>query len=165
LSGLCQTEVEDFHPAIFGDEDVVRLQVAVHDSFVVGGGESVGHLNPVVDRFPERQWSCIQALAESFTLQQFGNQEVGAVLVAHVEDGKQIVMVQRAENSRFLLKALQTIGIGGKGRGKEFQGDTSIKARVARAVNLTHAACTEWRLNFIGAEFGAGGEGHQIAPL
>src|SRR5579872_6594364 len=32
--------------------------------------------------------------------------------------------------------------------------------RVARAVDFAHAACAEWGLNFVGAEFGAGGEGH-----
>jgi hypothetical protein len=42
---LGQAEVEDLHLARPREEDVGRLDVAVHDALVVGGREPVGHLD------------------------------------------------------------------------------------------------------------------------
>ena len=137
----------------------------MHDSFFVRSAQAVCHLNPVVHCFPERQRPPIQPLAETLPFEQFRNQEVGTVLVANIEDREKIVMVQGTENSRFLLKALQTFGIGGKGRGKDLDRNTSLEAGVTRAVYLAHAAGAERRLNFIRAEFRARGEGHPFVPL
>jgi len=91
------------------------------------------------------------------------NQVVGTVLVANVENSEKVVVVQRTEKSRFLLKALQTIGVRRKGCWKDLDRDASIEACVTSAVYLAHSARAERRLNFIGAEFRARGEGHPCA--
>lgn len=44
-----QTEIEDLRASVARDHDVVRLQVAMGDSFGVGGGEGFGHLRANVD--------------------------------------------------------------------------------------------------------------------
>jgi hypothetical protein len=40
-----QAEIQNFRVAAFGDENVRRLDVAVHNAVGVGGIQSVGHLN------------------------------------------------------------------------------------------------------------------------
>jgi len=44
LHELGQTEIENFHAAVAREENVVGLQIAVDDAFVVGGGEAAGDL-------------------------------------------------------------------------------------------------------------------------
>ena len=39
-----QAEVEDLHVAVGGDEDVLRLQIAMDDAALVRGGEPLGDL-------------------------------------------------------------------------------------------------------------------------
>src|SRR6266852_1239932 len=58
LADLCQlrqSEIEQLYPAIAGDEDVLRLQIAMHNAFVVRCGQATGSLEGVVNRFAERQ--------------------------------------------------------------------------------------------------------------
>src|SRR6266540_1086300 len=55
LGELGQAEVEDLHPSVGGDEEVLGLQVAVHDPLLVRHGERRGDLDGVVDRLPQRQ--------------------------------------------------------------------------------------------------------------
>jgi hypothetical protein len=42
-------------------------------------------------------------------------------------------------------------------RGQNCDGYGAIKPSVEGAINFSHAARAKWRLNFVGAEFGAGG--------
>src|SRR5262245_65530882 len=51
-SQLGEAEVEDLDPAVPGQEEVLRLQVAVDDPLVVGGGETARDL----DRVLESSW-------------------------------------------------------------------------------------------------------------
>jgi len=74
-------------------------------------------------------------------------------------------MVQGSENSRFLLKVLQPIGIGGKGRWKDFDCDASIEACVTSAIDLAHTARAERSLNLVGAELRTRGQNHPCAPF
>ena len=48
---LGQAEVENLGAAVVGDEQILRLQVAMHDAFFVRGGKSPGNLLRVLDRF------------------------------------------------------------------------------------------------------------------
>ncbi len=45
-------------------------------------------------------------------------------------------------------------------RSQNFDRDRAIKARVERAVNFSHAACAEQRLDFVRAEFRARSKSH-----
>ena len=48
---------------------------------------------------------------------------------------------------------------------QHFDGDDTFQPYVAGAIDLSHAARTQWRLNFVGAEFRASGKGHACASL
>lgn len=69
-------------------------------------------------------------------------------------------MVERTEDAGFLLEAFEAVTIGREGFGENFDGDGALEAGVACAVDFAHSASAERGLNFVGAEFGAGVEGH-----
>ena len=50
LDELREAEVENLHAPIEGDEQILGLEIAVHDAGVVGDGEAVRDLNREVDR-------------------------------------------------------------------------------------------------------------------
>ena len=70
-------------------------------------------------------------------------------------------MIQRGENLGFALEASDAVGVGEKFLGEDLDGDAAPQLRVAGAVDFAHAARAERSDDFIGAEVGAGSEGHE----
>ena len=52
-------------------------------------------------------------------------------------------MIECRENLRFSSEPRQTLGIEREGVGKHLQRDVAAEIRIAGAVDLAHAACTE----------------------
>src|SRR5438552_10209159 len=69
-------------------------------------------------------------------------------------------MVQRRGGPRFLLEAGKAIGIRRETGRQDFDRDITTKPRIARAIDLAHAACADGGENFIRPEASAGREGH-----
>ena len=69
-------------------------------------------------------------------------------------------MVQAGDGAGFALEALAEIWAVGEMRREDFDGDDSVEARVARAIDLSHAAGAQGGDNLVGAEFGCWREGH-----
>ena len=64
-------------------------------------------------------------------------------------------MVQRGGGARFLLEALQALGVGRERRGQDLDGDVAPEPRIARAIDLAHPARADGGEDFIRAETGA----------
>ena len=58
---------------------------------------------------------------------------------------------------RFALEPREPIGVGGERLGQDLDRDVAIQLRVARAIDLAHAAGAEGRQDLVRAEAGAGG--------
>src|SRR5262245_22722025 len=69
-------------------------------------------------------------------------------------------MVQRGECAGLALKASQAFGVMCERLRQDLDRDVAIKLRVARTINLTHAARADQGANFIGAESSARGKCH-----
>ena len=69
-------------------------------------------------------------------------------------------MIERGEDLRFALEPRETIGIARECVRQDLQRDVAIELRVARAIDLAHAAGTERRDDFVEAESRADGERH-----
>src|SRR4249920_3095580 len=65
---LGEAEVENLHAALAGNENILRLQVAVNDSLLVGRSQSAGDVLAVVNRFAGGESAVAQAVAESLAL-------------------------------------------------------------------------------------------------
>ena len=74
-------------------------------------------------------------------------------------------VVQGRNRASLALEAAARVGVAGKMGGQDFDGDGSVKARVAGTVHLAHATCAERRLNFVGAKSGARGQSHGSAAI
>ena len=66
-------------------------------------------------------------------------------------------MVQRGEGLGFALKPREPLGVGGERLGQDLDRDVAIQLRVARAIDLAHAAGAERGQDLVRAEAGAGG--------
>lgn len=69
-------------------------------------------------------------------------------------------MIQGGGGARLLLEAVQAVGVGREGHRQNLHGDVAPQARIARAVNLAHAAGADGGDDFVGTEPGARRQGH-----
>ena len=74
--------------------------------------------------------------------------------------GGDVRMVQRGEDFGFTLEARDAIGIRANAGGQDLDGDVALQARIAGAIDLTHAASAEHEIDFVGAEARTALEGH-----
>jgi hypothetical protein len=68
-SQLCQSKIENLHAPVAADKQVVGLQVAVNDTFVVRRCQTLRDLRGVIDRLALRQCSAIEHSAKRLTFQ------------------------------------------------------------------------------------------------
>ena len=52
-------------------------------------------------------------------------------------------MIERCERLGLALKAHQAIGVIGKRRGQDLQGDVAIEPRITGSIHLAHPTCPE----------------------
>jgi hypothetical protein len=108
-----QSEVENLEAAVFRQEDVVWLEVAMDDSGIVSGGQSAGQFHAVVQHLAQPHRAFTQAVAQGLALQQLGHNVRRAVVLADVKDRNNVGMIQGGGGSGFLLKTAETVGITG----------------------------------------------------
>src|SRR3984885_9048743 len=123
LRKLRQPEVQNLQSSIFGDEQVLWLQVTMDNAFLMRGGQSAGDLHSVIDRLANGKRSTLDLLAQCFSIEQLGNQIRRAFIGAHLENRKNIGMIQRRGGARLLLEAPQPLGIAGEGRRQNLDRD------------------------------------------
>jgi hypothetical protein len=73
-------------------------------------------------------------------------------------------VLELREGARLALETLAQLGIGGDVGRQHLERHGPIQARVARLVDLTHAAGAGERLDLVGSDERAGGEGHRGRP-
>ena len=74
-------------------------------------------------------------------------------------------MIERGEQPRFTLEALESIGIARKRLRKYLQGDVALELGVARAINLPHAPSAKGPEDLIGTEASTDHEAHGARGL
>jgi hypothetical protein len=137
---LRQTEIENLHLTVARDEKILRLQISVDDACVVRGNETARDLNRILDRLPRREGSPAQSTAKRLAPQQLGHDVRPAIVSADVVDGENVWMIERRSGTRFPFEAALAIAIEAECGWQDFDGDLSAQARIARAIDLAHAA-------------------------
>src|SRR5436190_16582325 len=64
-------------------------------------------------------------------------------------------MIERSQNFRFALESQETLGIACECIRQDLNCYIALQLGVARAINLTHSACSETRHDFVGSELRA----------
>ena len=121
-----QAEVEDLCAAVVRDEDVLRLQVAMDDAFVMRRRKAACDLDGDVDGTSRGRRSLGQFLSKRFALKQFRHDEVETALFTDVVHGQDVRMAQRGDGARFLFEPAQPVGIRGDRRRKNLDGDIAM---------------------------------------
>ena len=171
LRELGETEVEDFDALVGGDEDVLRLQVAMDDALVMRGGKPAGELHRVREGLAdEKPRACRvrsrplvagrKPVAQRLALEQLRDDVRRAVVLADVVDIQNVRMVQRGRRARLLLEAGQTPAVPGERGRQHFDGHIAAQAGIADTVDFAHPARPEQSEHFVHADAIACGEGH-----
>ena len=63
-------------------------------------------------------------------------------LSPHIKNPENIRMIQATQNFRLEFKSTESVVVGGKGRGQDFNGNTTEQAGVAGLINLAHTTRT-----------------------
>lgn len=144
----------------------------MHDPAGTCGSHAAGNLQSVGDGLARGQRSLRQPGAQRLAVHQFGDDEGRARLAfacrrftAEFEDGQNVRVRELGDAQGLALEAGQCLGIRGECGTKDLDGHLTIESRVAGAIDLAHAPCTEWTYNFILSEKGADREGHGVPGL
>jgi hypothetical protein len=138
---LRDAEIQDLGLPALRDEDVRRLDVAMHDAFGVRGFESIGDLNGEVEDKIQRKRLTSNALFQGRALKQLHHEKMMAVDLSDLMDGADMGMVQRRGCSGFTLKSLQ--GFLTRFGRKELEGHMSAKGEVFGFIDRPHAAASQ----------------------
>src|SRR5262249_21254037 len=144
-----QPEVEHLHAALWRDQDVVALDIAVDHAAPVGLGECVGDLQSQVQ---ESGRFLRPAPPQAFALDVLHGDVVLPVGLANVVDGSDVGMIERGSEARFLKESRQALGIGGPLRREHLQGDHAAQASIFGAIDGAHPAFADLIENAIVAE-------------
>ncbi len=160
LLQLCQAEVENLHPAVPRDKEVLGLQVPVDDAFLVRRGQTVRDLDRIVDRLARGESSGGDPASQRFPFQELCDDVRRAIVRADVVDRRDVGVVERPGRTRLVLETTESIRILRERRRQNLDRDVAPEPRVARPVDLSHAARAERREDLVRTEAGAGRNRH-----
>ena len=106
-----EAEVQNLDPAVFGDEQVLGLEVAMNDALVVRRRQSMRDLNAVFDGFANRHGAAPQQFARACCPPATPRRDRAPSKTAEMVNGKDIGMVEGGGRLRLLLKATQPVRI------------------------------------------------------
>ena len=84
LRQLRQSEVQNLHPPVLGDEQVLRFQIAMDNAFLMRRGQPARNLHSVINRLAHRQTAPLDLLPQRFAFQQLRDQIRRAFVCAHL---------------------------------------------------------------------------------
>ena len=164
LKGAGEAEIHDLDEPFPRDHDVGRLQVAVHDSGVVGRGEPVGDLAREIEELARGQGPLRDQLAQGLAFHELHRHPGHGLRYADVVDGDDVGIVERGRGFGFALEPRQVRGVGSELRREHLDRHAPIEPRVARRVDFPHSACADWRQDFVGPEPSTRCESHAATP-
>ena len=160
-----EAEVEDLQPALPGDEDVLRLQVAVDDPLVVRGGQGLGQLHRVLHGLAHGQGARRQPLPQRLALEQLHDGVGRPGLAAEVVDREDARVRQRRHGFRLPLEAGEGLLVLREARGEDLDRHLAVELGVASAKDLAHPPGAEGGGDLVGSETLAGCQGQRESPI
>jgi hypothetical protein len=91
-------------------------------------------------------------LSKGLSLEQLGDEIRRAVMESEVVDGDEVGVVERASETRLLLKAAKQLWVSGESFVDDLEGNLTPQPGVACAVHLGHSTGTEDRQHLVRAQ-------------
>jgi hypothetical protein len=155
---LGEAEVEDLDPSVGEDEQVLGLEVAMDDALVVSGGEAAGDLRGPARGASRGYRALRQPLAQRLSLEPLEDEVRSTLVLAGVEDRKQVRVVEGARGEGLLLEAAEAGRILAGRRGQHLHRDIAPEPWVEGAPDLAHAPRAERSPDLVRSETDAWGE-------
>ena len=150
-------EAEVGQVAVFaGEEDVARLDVAVHEPLGVGGIESASDLPDKLDRAVGLEPSLpLEQALEIDPLDVAHGDVESAPVLAGVVDGDDVGVIDRRGNARLAQKPLAEALVLGEVWGQKLERHLAPQPLVVGAVDDAHTTAADQRLDPIAGKVGA----------
>ena len=140
--GSCQTEVQQLH-AVWGQEDVGRLEIAVHDAARVERRQGRQDAQANRHRLRGAQRPALEKVGEHLALEQLHGDEQLPVVLADLVDLADVGMIDARRGPGFPPESLAR-GLVPAKRGHRLDGDRPFQPRVAGRVDDAHPALAEF---------------------
>ena len=120
-----------------------------------------GDLDEDVEGFVERERPARDAIGEGLSFDQLEGEVAAAAGFLEAVDRGDVRMVQRGQHPRLTLESLQAIRVRGNILGQSLERDGAAEAGVVGEENHAHAPAPDFAVYLIGANGGAGLDGHK----
>ena len=140
---LRQAEVQHLHPALGRDDDVGRLEIAVHDAALVRLLERRRHVAAECRDLFLRERAAGDVLRQRLAGHVLHDQEVDPVAAVEIVHRGDVRVVQPGQRLRFTPEPPPCRLVGQHARWQHLEGDVAIEMLVAGAVDLAHPAFAE----------------------
>ena len=130
------------------------------DSLFVGRFERIGDLRRQHHSAFEGNRTAGDAVGERLAVDELEDEHLLAIDRFQPVDRADVRVIQRREHLRFTPEAREPFGIVRETVGQRFQRDVTTQPRVSGPIDLSHAAGTERRQDFVRTEARARGERH-----
>ena len=126
---------------VWVDQHVLGLHVAVHELVCVGALERPPDLDRVGDGLVDRQAAeAADALLERLALDVLEDDVRGAVVLAGVDHGDDVRVVELGDGPGLAPEALELVGVARDVAVHHLDRDPTLERRVERAVHARHPA-------------------------
>jgi hypothetical protein len=129
---------------------VCGLQIAVNDSFLVRGFESVGNLPGDRESIIERDRTGPDAILKRRSLDELEHQSLRALQLLEPVNGGDVRMIQRGKRPCFAFEAGNTIRTRREGGRQNLDGDVTPETRITCPVDLAHPAAAKLASDLVG---------------
>ncbi len=133
-----QAEVQNLGVAPARDEEIRRLEIAVHDPRGVRGFKGVGHLDGERQQLIDVERAPGDALLQRHPLEELHHEERASTLLADIVDGADAGVIERRCRACLALESSQGVGILRELRRQELHGDEALQPRILRLVDHAH---------------------------
>src|SRR5208282_2444927 len=137
---LRQTKIENLGLTSTRDEDVRRLDVAMHNALRVRRIQRIGDLDAEINRRLNLQRLAGDLVPQGVPLKQFHRNEASPIGVIDFVDRADVLVVQGRRRLGFPLESAERLRIVGELFGKEFQSDVATELEVFGLIDHTHSA-------------------------